>query len=388
MRNDLLAKRLLALTLILALVLVFGSCNKPEPQEINPEPPATADPGPNTPEVTATPAPTPTPTPEPTPTPTPTPTPEPTPTPYNGPTDPLTGLPVSEDISGKRPISVMINNLKAALPQCGVSGAAIIYETLAEGGITRMLAVFSDVSDIGPIGSVRSSRDYFIDLAQGLDAIYIHAGGSPQAYSALSSRRVTNIDGLSGSYALFYRDQERLKTYSYEHCLFTSGELLGKLSDYDLRLEHDEDYVCPLEFTDDGTPEGGASASKISVKFSEYKTGIFEYDESSGLYMVSQYGSPYTDGNNGLQVGVTNVVVLKTDMWSIRGDDAGRIGVQMTGEGSGWFACGGKYVPIKWSKASPSDPFIYILEDGDALVFGRGTTYVNIIPQEQNPVFE
>ena len=282
----------------------------------------------------------------------------------------------------------MINNLKPALPQCGVSGAGIIYETLAEGGVTRMLAVFSDVSGIGPIGSVRSSRDYYIDLAQGLDAVYVHAGGSPQAYSALSSRGVTHIDGVRGYYELFYRDQERMKSVAYEHCYFTSGELLSKLPNYDFRLEHKEGYVSPLLFADDGTPADGLSATKITVKFSDYKTGVFDYDAESALYMISQYGAPYTDGNTGKQVGVTNVVILKTDMWMIRGDDAGRIGVRMTGEGEGWFACADRYVPIKWSKADPESPFVYTLEDGTPLAFGRGTTYVNIIPMDKDPVFE
>ena len=365
--------------LIFALVLVFGSCNKPATPEITPEPPVTADVGPNTPDVTAAPAPTPTPTPEPTP--------EPTPTPYAGPFDPLTGLPLDEDISSRRPIAVMINNLRAALPQCGVSSASIIYETLAEGGITRMLAVFSDVSDVGPIGSVRSSRDYYIDLAQGLDAVYVHAGGSPQAYSALSARGVTHIDGVRGYYELFYRDQERLKTTDYEHCYFTSGALLSKLPNYNLRLEHNEGYECPLKFTDDGTPENGGDAARITVKFSDYKTGQFIYD-GAGRYMIYQYGQMYTDGNTGMQVGVTNVLVLKTDVSLIAGDDAGRIKVRMTGEGDGWFACGGKYIPIKWSKASPEAPFVYTLEDGSELVFGRGTTYVNIVTATTEPTFE
>lgn len=365
----------------LAFLLMLNGCAK-EP-EITPEPPTTA--------VTAAPhypAVTPSPSAQPTPTPTPEPTPEPTPTPYNGPVNPLTGLPVDVDISEKRPIAVMINNLREAQPQCGVSQADIIYETLAEGGITRMLAIFSDVSDIGPIGSVRSSRDYYIDLAQGLDAVYVHAGGSPQAYSALSARHITHIDGVRGYYELFYRDEERVKTSAWEHAYFTTGELLSDLSAYSFRLDHEEGYECPLSFVDDGTPANGETVNTITVPFSDYKTGLFEYDAERGLYLISQYNSEYIDGNTGEQVGVTNVLVLRTSMGYISGDDAGRITVRMTGEGDGWFACGGKAVPIKWSKAAPEAPFVFTNEDGSELSFGRGTSYINIISTSKEPIFE
>jgi hypothetical protein len=81
--------------------------------------------------------------------------------------NPLTGLPISEEDVGNRPIAVMLNNIKAALPQYGISSADIIYEVPAEGGITRMLAIYQSVADVGNIGSVRSTRPYYLDLAQG-----------------------------------------------------------------------------------------------------------------------------------------------------------------------------------------------------------------------------
>ena len=95
--------------------------------------------------------------------------------------NPLTGEGLEEDISGQRPFAVMLNNLSKALPQLGVSQADVIYEIVAEGGITRMLAVFQDIEGVGDLGSVRSARDYYVSLACGHDAISVHAGGSPQA---------------------------------------------------------------------------------------------------------------------------------------------------------------------------------------------------------------
>ena len=97
---------------------------------------------------------------------------EPDPEPVYPYQNPLTGEGLETDLSGQRPIAVMINNLKKSLPQAGVSQADIIYEIPAEGGITRLLALFQSVEGVGEIGTVRSARDYYVSLAYGHDAIY------------------------------------------------------------------------------------------------------------------------------------------------------------------------------------------------------------------------
>ena len=102
------------------------------------------------------------------------------------------------DLANARPVAIMLNNLKKALPQLGVSQADLIYELPAEGGITRMMAVFQSVEGVGDLGSVRSARDYYVSLARGHDAVFLHAGGSPQAYSAIKNMGVTALDEHGG----------------------------------------------------------------------------------------------------------------------------------------------------------------------------------------------
>ena len=111
--------------------------------------------------------------------------------------NPLTGLPSDEDLSSKRPVAIMINNLRASLPQVGISNADILYECLVEGGTTRLMAVVMNYEELGVIGSVRSSREYYLDFAANHDAIYVHAGGSTEAYSQIRSRGVNNLDGVN-----------------------------------------------------------------------------------------------------------------------------------------------------------------------------------------------
>lgn len=321
---------------------------------------------------------------QPTQEPSPSPSAEPSPTPaYTGARNPLTGMPIADKWANSRPIAVMLNNLKAALPQYGVAQADIIYEVLAEGGITRMLGVFQTVEGVGNIGSVRSARTYYLELALGHDAVFLHAGGSPDAYSKIKSWSVTALDCVNGPYegTLYWRDRNRIKTAGYEHSVFTSGsKILSLFPTYSFRQEHAAGYVYRMAFLDDGTPAGGKDAQKITVPFSYYKTGVFRYDPQSGLYLVQEYGRDYVDGNTGQQVGVTNVIVLKTACSVIPGDSAGRLTVDLTGSGSGWYACGGKLVPIRWSKADRNSQFLYTTADGSPLSLGRGRSYVNIIP--------
>ena len=319
----------------------------------------------------------------------PEPLPTPTPVPFY---HPLTGLPCDEDLSSMRPVAIMLNNLKAALPQQGNGQADIIYEVPAEGGITRMMAVYQDPSRLGLVGSVRSARQYYWEIAQSHDAVFIHAGGSPEFYNTKNNKGLFTVDGVQGYYSsadagMFWRDRDRIAGYhyDYEHSLLTSGEAItAMLTSRSLEL-HSDGYVYEMTFADDGTPPGGTSAVTVTVPFSTYKTGVFRYDAGSGLYLVEEYGAPYIDGNDNSQVAVTNVLVLQTNIVVL--DDAGRIRVDLS-SGRGWYACGGRMLPIKWEKGGPDDQFRYFTESGEPLTLGRGKSYVCITPTGQTVTSE
>lgn len=291
--------------------------------------------------------------------------------------NPLTGLEIKEEYVNSRPYAVMLNNIREAQPQFGISQADIVYEVCAEGGITRMLALYQDIGAVGSIGSIRSARPYYVELALGHDAIFLHAGGSEQAYSDISSKGVTAFDAVRGSDvgSLFWRDQQRISANGYEHSVFTSGEAaLSDISGRNIRHEHESAYEYEQEFAWEATPEGGYAASTVAVEFSGYKTGTFEYDE--GLYYASQYGSAHVDAGNSEQVAVSNLLVLYTNIYVL--DDVGRLSVSLTGSGEGKYFCGGRGIDILWSRDAGGQ-FFYTLEDGTPLVMERGRSYVCII---------
>ena len=332
------------------------------------------------PEQQELPAPAPDPESEPKPEPEPEPEPEPKPEPAG--INLLTGLPIEPEYENNRPVAVMFNNLRAALPQLGVSQADIIYEVPAEGGITRMLGVYQTLEGVGNLGSIRSVRPYYLELALGHDALLVHAGGSPEAYQDIAAWGVNNMDGVNGGSdaRIFWRDAARRKNAGYEHSLLTSGEnVQNYLAKGRYRLTHRDGYQYPVVFSDDGTPTGGTAAERITLRYTQYKTGIFDYDAETKRYLVSEYGQAYKDGNTGEQIGVTNVLILETDIHAIAGDSAGRIRVRTTGTGSGTYFCGGQSVRIQWSKADRSSPFVYTLSDGTPLSLGKGTSYVCLI---------
>ena len=289
------------------------------------------------------------------------PEPEPEPEPVLPYTNPLTGEGSAVDLAGARPVAIMLNNLKKALPQLGVSQADLIYELPAEGGITRMMAVFQSVEGVGDLGSVRSARDYYVSLARGHDAVFLHAGGSPQAYSAIKNMGVTALDCVNGPYegTLFWRDKTRKKTMGLEHSVLTSGQTIQNLlPTYGIRLEHKDGFSYPVSFLMEGETASGDPAETVSVRFSDYKTGVFTYDAQAGLYRVSEYGSAYVD---------------------IKGDDKGRQSVRTTGTGSGQLFCDGRVQDITWSRSSDSSPMTYLDAAGNPLRLGVGPSYINIV---------
>ena len=122
-------------------------------------------------------------------------------------TNPLTGLPCEEPVT-KRPVAVVTNNSSSAMPQHGTSQAEILVEILSEGGITRNLAIYTDVASVPALGAIRSARTYFQSLSKAFNAILVHSGDSIYANEQFKTGMYPHVDGMYTT--IFYRDQARL----------------------------------------------------------------------------------------------------------------------------------------------------------------------------------
>lgn len=329
-----------------------------------------------------------TPTSAPTIAPTAAPTDEPTEAPIQEPTEatlpddgtirnPLNGTVLDEEYAG-RIFAVSINNSRSALPFHGVSQADLLFEMYVNEYATRCLALFSDVSQVESIGSIRSTRYNFTDISLAYDCIMSHASCSDVVRQDMIASGIDqmNVDGAIG-----YRDYNRYNNqgYAWEHCLFAKGSSLidaAAKQGFDLNVP-DRDYG--LYFTEDATPADGSDASRIDIVFtigSHKKTSTMQYDDASGKYVFWQYNKKMTDQNNGADVAFTNVIVM---MAQNTNDGIYHI-ADLNGRGEGYFACGGKIIPIYWVHKNETDPFTFYLMDGTPLSLGIGSTYIAITP--------
>lgn len=364
-------KRMLSLIITAAMLLSLFACAKRPASEPEPAPKVSEElAGGIQPE------------PEPAPMPEPTPTPEPAQAPVRY-RNFLNGEPLDEP-DYTRPFAVMINNIIYAQPQCGVGDADIVYEVLAEGGITRMMAIFSHIGDAGILGSIRSIRPYYVDIALAYGAIPVHSGGSVGGYGHIAELGVNNIDGGTTEYTdeAFYRDQARMAN-GYEHSMFTTGSgLLTCAEKLGYALEVSGTYSSGLSFSSAGNaaPAGGEDAAEINITFSSVgsKTTKLHYHEDTGVYTAEQHGGDYVDGNTGEALAFTNVLVISAE--TVQLDGEGRLSVELTGRGGGYFACGGKYSAIEWSRAGLTSPFVYTLSNAVPLDLGVGKTYIAVVP--------
>ena len=308
--------------------------------------------------------------------------------------NPLSGEPLEEPWTG-RTVAVVINNIEAALPQYGISRAEVIYELETEGGITRLLAVYSDVLSAGQIGPVRSARTFFNSIATGYDAPLVHCGGSVRGlagYHDLVGSRIPNWEHVDarfyeGSY--FFRDYDRYNSgVNWEHCLFTDGEkLMSALAKrgYETTTETPADYGQIFE---EGATPDGETANKVTARFKWNKTTTLTYNAETGLYEAAQYGDPHIDETTGETLAYKNVFVLYTDQTSSNDGYYYRSYYKLIGSGEGVYACNGKLIPIKWSRESLDAPFVYTTAEGDPLVMDVGTSYVGIVDDGKPALYE
>ena len=296
--------------------------------------------------------------------------------------EPEKKLQIVDEDSKTRPYAVMINNNHQAWPQCGLSDAYLVYEIITEGGITRMMALFKD-ADTAKIGSIRSARHYFLDYVQENDAIFVHWGGSDRAYSEIRSRGINDIDGIALEGSVFFRDKTLKR--DLEHTGFTSmenvkeyAEKKGQTRDTnkDLLLNYSVDEI------DLSTMENAEKADDVTIKYSDYHTTSYEYDEENKVYLRSMSGQKNVDLVTGEQYTAKNILVYKVKNYSF--DSYGRQDLENVGSGTGYYITDGYAVPITWEKSSHASQTVYKYENGEEIVVNDGNTFIQICPQAGN----
>lgn len=305
---------------------------------------------------------------EPTPEPTATkPAPKPAPTKYYS---PLTGEEVENEAALTAPVTaIMIENSPDARPQSGIKDAGIVYEAIAEGGITRFLTLFQNKKP-GLIGPVRSLRMYYVDWLAPYNASVAHVGGSQAALSEVRNGTYRDIDEFfnSGSY---WRATDRYAP----HNVYTNFERLDALNAA-------KGYT-KSEFTGfarvDGAPAEQPNANSIQINFSSalYNTS-YTYDKASNSYLRSLGGIPHTDREAG-QITPSVVIALRVQMQLVM-EDGYREQIVTTGTGSAVLFQNGTAQEVTWHKADRVSPLKITNAEGQEIPLVRGQTWIAAVP--------
>ncbi len=298
--------------------------------------------------------------------------------------NPLTGIADIEDeeVTTRRPVAVMINNLNIAQKvQTGLAQADIVYETEVEGGITRLMAVFQDITKVSKFGTVRSARYPYVDLAMGHNAIYVHHGQDEKYCKPhlKDTQAFTLSEGNAGQ-----RDKNGLAS---EHTLYGRGDDLWQWFKTKTKFDLDLDRVVTWQSfaKEDESLSFDGVANTVSVPFStSYKT-VFKYDSESKKYVRYFKDTKRLDYVTGEAEYFKNVFVLLTDITNY--PDGYHRKVDLT-SGEGWYCVNGTYMPILWSKGNSSDSFKFTDQNGQTLTVNQGNSWVCIAKNGITPTFQ
>jgi hypothetical protein len=288
-------------------------------------------------------------------------------------TSPLSGLEVAPELAARPVTGVMIENSPDARPQSGLQDAGVVYEAIAEGGITRFLAVFQDTSP-QYVGPVRSLRPYYLDFAAPYQASIAHVGGSPDALSQVRSGAYRDIDQFfnSGSYW-------RISTRYAPHNVYTSFEKLDALNQ---KKGYTKSEYTPWKRKQE-KPAAAPTVSHIDVKISSaLYYSHYDYDKASNAYLRSEGGKPHLQITSASDKAATQIhpkVVLALVMSYSVLDRAGHSGYGTTGSGQMYVFQDGTLTQGTWSKADRNSMFNFKDAAGQPLALDAGQVWITAV---------
>lgn len=237
----------------------------------------------------------------------------------------LTGEWIDETIANQRPLAVMLGNTKIATPQYGIADADVIYEAAVEGQETRLMAIFQDYANLEKV--------------------------------------------------MYKRDSNR----KAPHNAYTTGEgIVAGIAYKGYETQHAADYSGHYKFVEDDNQQlflqGGSPAAVVEPGYLVNKPW-FVFDSETGLYKRFQNGAAQTDGNNGKQVEVKNIIIQICE-WNRMSSEDEYLNMETMKGGSGYYITNGTAIPVTWKKDSLQSPTRYYKEDGSEIQLNQGKTWV------------
>lgn len=279
------------------------------------------------------------------------------------------------------PVSVMIENFSTVRPQKGLSSASVVYEALAEGGITRFMVVFAGAGNLSAIGPVRSAREYYVDWADEYGGLYAHVGGSPQALGKLAQdSKLVDLNQIGGDQIYFWRDLE----IAAPHNLLTSGEKMV----FAMRDFLGESPVASFEpwiFKEDAKKEARPTGEHhLQIDFSSESYAVdWKYDRKTNTYIRSNGGEAQVDQLNNQPV-VAHTIVVQFVSTNLIDQTTGRLDMQTTGSGRAVVFVDGERSDGTWVKADDNSRTQFLDAQSQVIPFNAGSIWVEVVPDDRD----
>ncbi|WP_058306165.1 DUF3048 domain-containing protein [Gracilibacillus massiliensis] len=281
---------------------------------------------------------------------------------------PLTGMEAEEKVTD-RMIAVMVNNHPKARPQTGLSQADTVFEILAEGNITRLMAIFqSDIPE--RVGPVRSARPYYFNLADDYNAIYVYHGAANFIEDMIQNGAAQGLNGMyyDNDKVLFERSSDRVAPHN-SYALFDGIYQRAEEQEYPLEAEYQ-----PLTFIEEDQASEGETATDVQFSYSNYSVR-YVYDQEKKSYERYSDGVQTVEKTDSTPIMLENVLIMETPHQVI--DDAGRREIDLESGGNALLLQQGKVQHVQWERI---DGRIIPTKDGEPVPFVSGQTWVNVIP--------
>lgn len=273
------------------------------------------------------------------------------------------------ELPRERNLVVLIDNDLNARPQAGLKDADIVYELPIEGGTTRFMAIFSRFSS-ELIGPIRSARDYTIDIAKEFDPIFVHAGGSPQAFAKFEE--IGNLNGLEGGVdRAFWRIGER----EAPHNLYSDSKTLRRVA----RQEgfREEGKLLEFKYLTSGENFEGKKSDNIMINYGHKDfRAEFLYDKNTKKYLRFTGGVKHWD-NTGEQIAVKNIIIQKVKA-RVK-DEKGRLHLDIVGKEKALFFSEGQVIQGYWEKKQDGITKFYKAV-GEEIALKEGNTWISVVP--------
>ena len=290
---------------------------------------------------------------------------------------PLTGLQVPIPLTTRPVTAIMIENSDAARPQSGLQDAGVVFEAMAEGGVTRFMALFQDTSP-QYIGPVRSLRPYYIDYAAPFQASIVHVGGSPDALSEVTNGSSRNLDQFyNGSYFT------RITSRDAPHNVYTSFAELDQLNQS--KGYTSSKFTSWARKADKPLAVPTAKTIDLSVSGPDYYSH-YDYDSTTNSYARNEGGAPHLDyvsatDTSGvlLKPKVVIAIVVPETQGALDASGAYYSNYATSGSGVAYVFQDGGVTQGTWTKAGTTDQLLFTDANGHALKLNAGQTWVTLV---------